>query len=84
MDTGKGGGIRNTFEAAPDAPVTRFTLEMKGGSKGLLVNSEDICARPQKAIAHFVAQSGKVDDYSPLIANSCPKKGHKKKHRGKK
>jgi hypothetical protein len=33
------GGIRNTFEAVPDAPVTKFTLEMQGGNKGLLVNS---------------------------------------------
>jgi hypothetical protein len=25
IDIGKGGGIRNTFETAPDAPVTKFT-----------------------------------------------------------
>ena len=32
------GGIRNTFEVVPDAPVSTFTLTMRGGSKGLLVN----------------------------------------------
>ena len=32
-------GIRTTFESVPDAPVTKFVLEMKGGKKGLLVNS---------------------------------------------
>ena len=82
VDTGKGGGIRNTFEVVPDAPVSRFTLEMKGGGKGLLENSENICAKPQKAIADFTAQNGKVDDFNPLIANSC--KGKKRgRHGGK-
>ena len=38
IDSVKGGRIRNTFEAVPDAPVTKFTLEMQGGKKGLLVN----------------------------------------------
>ncbi len=82
VDTGKGGGIRNTFEVVPDAPVSKFTLEMQGGSKGLLVNSENICRKPQKALAHFVAQNGKVDNFKPTIANSCPKmnrKGHQHK-----
>jgi hypothetical protein len=74
IDTGKGGGIRNTFELVPDAPVSRFTLEMKGGKKGLLVNSENLCRKPQRAIAHFTAQNGKVAAFNPLISNSCGKK----------
>ena len=82
VDTGKGGGIRNTFTAVPDAPVSKFVLSMQGGKKGLLVNSENICSKPQKALAHFVGQNGKVDNFSPTIANSCGKKG-KKKGKGK-
>jgi hypothetical protein len=81
VDTGKGGGIRNTFEVVPDAPVSKFVLSLKGGSKGLLVNSENICKKPQHAIADFTGQNGKVSDTSPLIANDCGKKG-KKKSRG--
>jgi hypothetical protein len=88
VDTGKGGGIRNTFEAAPDAPVSKFVLEMKGGSKGLLVNSEDICRKPQRASVSFTGQNGKAFDATPLIKNSCggkakkksSKKGHGHKH----
>jgi hypothetical protein len=80
VDTGKGGGIRNTFEATPDAPVSKFVLEMQGGKKGLLVNSENICRKPQRAIADFTAQNGKVQDTTPLIANSCGK-AKKKKHK---
>jgi hypothetical protein len=80
IDTDKHAGIRTTFEVVPDAPVAKFTLEMAGGNKGLLENSEDICAKPQKAIARFTAQNGKVDNFNPTIANSCKKsdKHHKK------
>ena len=72
VDTGPNKGIRNTFEAVPDAPVTRFVLEMKGGRKyGLFENSEDLCRRAQVGRARFTAQSGKVEQLSLKIANSC-------------
>jgi hypothetical protein len=87
VDSGPNKGIRNTFEAVPDAPVSRFVLEMKGGKKyGLLENSEDLCAKPQRAIARFTAQNGMVDQTKPLIANQCgkhkAKAGHKKHRKG--
>jgi hypothetical protein len=79
VDTGKNRGIRSTFEAVPDAPVEKFVLEMKGGKKyGLLVNSENLCKKPQRLAAEFTAQNGLVDQLHPLVANSC-KKGHKKR-----
>ena len=74
------GGIRNTFETVPDAPVTQFTLEMEGGSKGLLENSTNLCAKPNHASAVFTGQNGKVDDFNPLLEVKCPKK-HKKHKR---
>jgi hypothetical protein len=76
------GGIRNTFEAVPDAPVTKFTLEMQGGNKGLLENSTNLCAAPHRATADFVGHNGKVDDFKPLLAVSCGKHGkkHHKRH----
>jgi hypothetical protein len=80
VDTGKGDGIRNTFQAAPDAPVSKFVLEMKGGKKGLLVNSEDICSKPQRAIASYRAHNGMSYEAQPLIANSCGAKA-KRKHK---
>jgi hypothetical protein len=60
---------------------------MKGGSKGLLQNSENICGSRAKttALAHFLGQIGKVYDTTPVLANSCEKtKKHGKgqKHRG--
>ena len=45
------GRIRSTFEGVPDAPVTKFTLEMQGGQKGLIVNSTNICKGKHQAIA---------------------------------
>ena len=75
------GGIRNTFEAVPDAPVTQFTLEMQGGSKGLLENSTNLCAKPNHASAVFTGHNGKVDTLNPLLSNSCKKakKHHKRR-----
>ncbi|HEX3735699.1 MAG TPA: hypothetical protein VHU86_11185 [Solirubrobacterales bacterium] len=80
IDSVKGGRIRNTFESVPDAPVTSFTLEMQGGEKGLLVNSTDICARPNRAIAAFTGQNGKRHNFHPVLKADCGKKA-KKKHR---
>jgi uncharacterized repeat protein (TIGR01451 family) len=87
VDTGKNKGIRNTFEAVPDAPVEKFVLEMKGGKKyGLLENSENVCKKKQVAGTAFTAQNGKVLNVSSKIANSCGKgtKKHKGKGKGKK
>jgi hypothetical protein len=81
VDSGKNKGIRNTFEVVPDAPVSRFVLEMKGGKKyGLLENSEDLCKAKKakrRAIVRFTGQNGKIDAFKPLVRNDCGK--HRKK-----
>jgi hypothetical protein len=83
VDSGPNHGIRNTFEAVPDAPVEKFELQLKGGPKySLLENSEDLCEKPQKAIADFTAQNGRVLHTTPVIANGC--KGNGKGRKGKK
>jgi hypothetical protein len=67
-----GGGTRTTFEAVPDAPVSKFILSMKGGKKGLLQNSTDICKGTHRATAKFTAHNGKVHNFNPpLSATSC-------------
>jgi hypothetical protein len=83
VDSGPNKGIRNTFEAVPDAPVERFELSLKGGPKySLLENSENLCARPQKAIADFTAQNGLVDNSKVPLQVRCPKGGKGKKGKG--
>ena len=68
------GQIRTTFETVPDAPVSKFTLTMAGGKKGLLENSTNLCARPHKAIAAFDGQNGKQRDFNPVLKADCKSK----------
>ncbi|HXS34728.1 MAG TPA: hypothetical protein VN758_13235 [Solirubrobacterales bacterium] len=79
------GRIRNTFEAAPDAPVKSFTLTMQGGKKGLLVNSTNICTGKHKVIADFTAHNGKIANLRPELQAKCGKsrKGSKAKSKAK-
>jgi hypothetical protein len=79
IDTDQEGGIRNSFEVVPDAPVSKFTLSLAGGKKGLLENSEDICRKPQQATVKLTGQNGRVENSSPLIANSCGAKAKTKR-----
>ncbi|HEX5713854.1 MAG TPA: hypothetical protein VFX85_11115 [Solirubrobacterales bacterium] len=77
------GQIRNTFETAPDAPVSSFVLEMRGGKKGLLENSTNLCKGTHKALADFTGQNGKRHKFSPKLEAKCPKgrKGKKREAR---
>ena len=67
------GRIRNTFEAVPDAPVTKFVLTMQGGKKGLIVNSTSLCKGTHRAIVDFTAQNGKVANTRPAVGAKCPR-----------
>ena len=75
----KNGGIRNTFDFVPDAPVTKFTLNLLGGNKSLIVNSRDLCkGKKQRATVRLGAQNGKQRDFRPVVRNDCGKKKGKK------
>lgn len=74
------GGLRNTFEAVPDAPASKFVLTLQGGKKGLLVNSRDICATKNKATATFTAQSGLVSKFRPVLKSKCGKRKRSARH----
>jgi hypothetical protein len=80
IDTDPQGGIRTTFAQVPDAPISKFTLQMQGGpKKGLIENSVDICARRQKATLAFGAQNGKTLNEKVALGVTCGKaKGGKK------
>jgi len=73
------GGLKTVFEA-PDAPVSKFTLNMDKGSKGLIINSKDLCKTPPKAKLNMKGQNGaQVKNNKFKLKTSCPKKKHKKK-----
>jgi hypothetical protein len=73
--------IRNTFEGVPDAPVSKFVLEMQGGKKGLLVNNTELCRTVPRASVRFDGQNGKLADSTPVMRADCGKarKGAKKR-----
>jgi hypothetical protein len=73
------GGIRTTFANVPDAPVSKFILSMKGGKKGLLSNSRNICRSVNKATVGMTGQNGKPHDFRPALqVAGC---SHKRRHR---
>ncbi len=74
------GGIRSTFEAVPDLPLTQVVLEMAGGRKGLLQNSTNICKGKHVVTAEFEAQNGKAADLKPALKAQCkkPRKANKR------
>ena len=73
IDSVGNGRIRNTFDVVPDAPVTKFTLEMQGGKKGLLVNSTNLCRSPNRARADFRGHNGKKYVFNPVLKPECGK-----------
>jgi hypothetical protein len=73
------GGIRNSFEAVPDAPVSKFTLSLPSGRKSLLENSTNICRGKHKATATFTAHNGRVLVLKPELKAKCKAKSRKAK-----
>lgn len=66
------GGLRTTFEAVPDAAVSKFVISMFGGQKSLLSASVDLCRRPLRATATFKGQNGADVKARPsLQVRSC-------------
>jgi hypothetical protein len=56
-------------------------MRLKGGNKGLLQNSRNICRRAFRATVKMDAHNGKVHDTRPVLKASCPKKGKRNKKR---
>jgi len=72
--------IRTRFQSVPDAPVSRFEMNLLGGKKrGLLEVSENLCTTIPRAKLRLVAQNGLVRQSEQKIATRCGKAGGKKK-----
>jgi hypothetical protein len=74
---GKKGGIRAFFSDLPDEPVSRFTMTLFGGKRGLLVNSADICQTPPVSNVKAIAQNNIGAVFTTKLRGQC--KGNKKK-----
>jgi hypothetical protein len=76
--------LRTTFALVPDAPVSRFVLEMRGGRRGLLVNSANLCRsarRARRATVRLVGHNNRRADQFPVVAAGCHRaKGRHGRH----
>jgi hypothetical protein len=69
-----------TFSTIPDAPVSKFTLTITGGPKGILVitgRGQTICGKAQVANSSFAAQSGRANTQNDTMATPCVKAARK-------
>lgn len=55
----KGGRLKTVFNNTPDVAVNKFVLTMKGGDRGLLVNSRDLCERQTAGVLNLKAQNSR-------------------------
>jgi hypothetical protein len=65
------GQVRTRFLHAPDAPVTKFTMNLFGGKRGLIENSEELCLKPRRVQIRLKAQNGRSRNTSPKIGLGC-------------
>jgi hypothetical protein len=82
IDTVHRGALRTTFKTVPDAPVSRFKLDLAGGSKGLVINGTSLCGVAKKAVTKLIGQNGAVlSRRTPLRAACSGKAKHRRHHR---
>jgi len=74
-----------TFPAVPDAPVSRFSMNIKGGKRGILVVTRtrrakiDLCAAEQVANVKTDGQNGKQAYFATAIETPCAKRSKRGK-----
>ncbi len=74
--------VRNIFNSVPDAPVSKFVIELNGGKQGLLQNSRDLCKSKNSIDLKMRAQNGRTLESHQRVSAPCGKKS--KKGSGKK
>ena len=81
----KGRRLVNTFANVPDAPVSRFNLNIRGGGNGILVVTRsarrlfDLCKAPNVATVAFKAHNNGRLDLDERMNAPCGKKGKRKR-----
>ena len=75
--------LRTIVGFIPDVPISKVVVEMQGGKKGLIVNSENLCSRTQRATALVTAHNAKQHKFKPVLSNSCGAKKKRASKRGR-
>jgi hypothetical protein len=76
------GKLVNTFDNVPDAPVSQFNLNIKGGKNGILAVTRtrrsliNLCAKPKSHIAEadMDGQNGRRRDFDVRMKTPCSKR----------
>lgn len=67
-----------TFSVLPDVPVTKFTLTIKGGNRGILVvtGNRSLCKASKRAAILLAGQNSRRERRSITIVTPCrPRSG---------
>jgi hypothetical protein len=57
--SGKNARLKTVFNNTPDVAVDKFILTMKGGDRGLLINSRNLCERQTTGFLNLKAQNSR-------------------------
>jgi hypothetical protein len=63
------GRLKTVFRKTPDVAVNKFTLTMKGGNKGLLINSRNLCSGRTTGFLNLLAQNSRKQKTKNLRLN---------------
>lgn len=77
-----GGRLRATFANIPDVPLGTVTLDLLGGSKGLVQNSESLCGAQKKARVRMTGQNGEEMNTRLKLSAKCRSKTGRKSRGG--
>jgi hypothetical protein len=80
--TTRSGKLVNTFDDVPDAPISRFNLNIRGGSNGILAvtrtrrSNINLCAKPNGHVAEadMDGQNGRRHDFDVRMKTPCRKR----------
>ncbi|HWO82695.1 MAG TPA: hypothetical protein VNM38_02765, partial [Solirubrobacterales bacterium] len=67
------GRVRTRFLSVPDAPVSRFEMNLFAGKRSLIENSRNLCKTSRLAKLRLVAQSGRRQNADRRIGAPCRK-----------
>lgn len=68
------GRVRTRFLSVPDAPVSKFKMSLFGGTRGLIENSQNLCAVQPRVEILLKAQNGHSSVTRPHVGLPCRKR----------
>jgi hypothetical protein len=75
------GSLRAAFSGLPDAPVSKFTMSLFGGKRGLLEVAANPCRTAQRGGALMIGQNNRGLATQPKLRARCPSGKHRR-HQG--